>query len=315
MQHDEQVWKRLLLLKNFLREQTTPENAVLHLGPDDSISLYNGEPTEAGSWLVDTGSALLQPEHTRNSTIIRINDSLLCSIEPSSFAPLPDAINFIRLYLPAVMALHFARLRAKPYVIAHLTQSIDGRIATGNGHSKWIGNQEDLCHVHRLRCLCDAVLVGSQTVQLDEPRLTVRHVEGPSPRKVIVGNTACKLDSLLPDDAAELLSFSNQPVYPDQQQVREYVFDGEGVACSDILNTLFQENVFSVLIEGGAKTVSRFISEKQVDSLQIHIANKLLGSGRAAFALPEIEHISESIHLKAVAHYKLGDEILLTAHV
>ena len=315
MQHEEQAWKRLLLLKEFLKKEVTPAQVSLYVDPGNKIGIYKGEPLSAVSWLVHTAPEAGQSQQNIGTAVYRVTEKGHCIPESTADSVSPDQIDFIRLYLPLAMAPHFARLRGKPFTIAHLTQSVDGRIATANGHSKWIGNQEDLCHVHRLRCLCDAVMVGSQTVQLDEPRLTVRHVNGPSPRKVIVGNTACKLDSLLPDSRSELLSFSNQPVYPGHPQVREFVFDGDGVASSNILNTLFQENIFSVLIEGGANTVSRFISEKQVDCLQIHIANKLLGSGRAAFALPEIDHIGACTQLRDVAHFRLGDEILLNAHV
>lgn len=315
MQHEEQAWKRLLLLKEFLKKEVTPAQVSLYVDPGNKIGIYNGEPLSADSWLIHTAPEAGQSQQNNKAAVFRVTEKGHCIPESTADSVSPDHVDFIRLYLPLAMAPHFARLCGKPFTIAHLTQSVDGRIATGNGHSKWIGNQEDLCHVHRLRCLCDAVLVGSQTVQLDEPRLTVRHVDGPSPRKVIVGNTACKLDSLLPDSRSELLSFSNRPLYANHPQVREFVFEGEEVNCSDMLHRLLQEGIHSLLIEGGANTVSRFISQQQVDCLQIHIANKLLGSGRAAFALPEIDHIGECLHLQQVAHYRLGDEMLLSAHV
>src|SRR6185312_5476897 len=72
------------------------------------------------------------------------------------------------------------------FAIAHLAQSLDGKIAAANGASRWISGEEDLCHTHRMRALADAVIVGADTVLHDDPLLTVRRCGGPHPVRVII---------------------------------------------------------------------------------------------------------------------------------
>src|SRR5450759_6040292 len=72
------------------------------------------------------------------------------------------------------------------FVLGRIVQTLDGRIATADGTSFWIGGQQDILHTHRLRALSDAVVVGAGTVRADDPLLTTRHCAGPSPVRVIV---------------------------------------------------------------------------------------------------------------------------------
>ena len=80
------------------------------------------------------------------------------------------------------------------YVLGRIAQSLDGRIATTSGASHWISGQEDIVHTHRLRALFDAVVVGAGTVRADDPQLTTREVEGPSPVRVVL-DTDRRLDA------------------------------------------------------------------------------------------------------------------------
>src|SRR5580692_674471 len=85
----------------------------------------------------------------------------------------------------------FAPLRApvpagRSFVLGRVAQSLDGYIATRDGESVWISGPDDLRHTHHLRALCDAVVVGARTIRADNPRLTTRMVEGPSPVRVVI---------------------------------------------------------------------------------------------------------------------------------
>src|SRR6185437_10083055 len=86
----------------------------------------------------------------------------------------------LELYLP------FAERRRRPYAVAHLGQSLDGRIATAAGASRWVTGEEDLLHTHRMRALADAILVGAGTVRHDDPQLTVRRCSGAHPVRVVI---------------------------------------------------------------------------------------------------------------------------------
>ena len=80
------------------------------------------------------------------------------------------------------------------FVLGRIAQSLDGRIAIASGASQWISGHEDIVHMHRLRALFDAVVVGARTVRADDPQLTTREVEGPSPVRVVL-DTDRRLDA------------------------------------------------------------------------------------------------------------------------
>src|ERR1700704_1197668 len=90
----------------------------------------------------------------------------------------------IELYLPICSATP-----ADPITVGHLGQSLDGFIATHSGESQFVTGQENILHLHRMRALCDAVVVGAGTVAADDPQLTVRHVPGPSPLRIVLDPT------------------------------------------------------------------------------------------------------------------------------
>jgi len=87
----------------------------------------------------------------------------------------------IDLYLPICSAT-----RERPLTLGHLGQSLDGFIATHAGDSRWVTGEQNMLHMHRLRALCDAVMVGAGTVAIDDPQLTTRLVEGPNPLRVVI---------------------------------------------------------------------------------------------------------------------------------
>jgi len=97
--------------------------------------------------------------------------------------------DFFINYLPFCFNYFKAIQNHKTYVISHFAQSLDGKIATNSGHSKWIGNEQNLIHAHRMRALCNGILIGANTLKKDKPMLTVRHVEGDDPVKIVLCNS------------------------------------------------------------------------------------------------------------------------------
>ena len=104
-----------------------------------------------------------------------------------------DLLFFLKQYWPLCIITKTKTNR--PYVFVHTAISLDGYMATLSGHSKWIGNKENLEHAHRLRAIFDAILVGGNTVERDQPALTVRHVEGNNPKRLVLSN---KNEKVLP---------------------------------------------------------------------------------------------------------------------
>ena len=199
-------------------------------------------------------------------------------------------------------------------VVGQLGQTLDGRIATITGHSKYINGPAGLTHLHRLRAVVDAVVVGVGTATADNPRLNVRLVAGQHPARVVIDPKArLAPDSLVwSDDGARRLVIvtdqikANTP--PGVEVVSLQSSDGQ-LAPADILKALFDRGLKRILIEGGADTVSRFMQAGCLDRLHVIVAPIIMGSGRPGFSLPAIEHMDQAVRIKMHPH-PLEDEML-----
>ncbi|MGH6770964.1 MAG: RibD family protein [Xanthobacteraceae bacterium] len=200
-------------------------------------------------------------------------------------------------------------------IVAQCGQSIDARIATEAGHSHYVNGPDGLAHLHRLRALVDAVVVGVGTVNADDPQLTVRRVAGDSPVRVMIdphGRISPSARSLVADGVRRIVLTRPETkidLPPDVEIVRLYAANGQ-MAPSDILMALAERGLRRILIEGGANTVSRFLEGRCLDRLHVVIAPLIIGAGVASVNLPPIDRITEAIRAPISAH-RLGDEVLL----
>lgn len=199
-------------------------------------------------------------------------------------------------------------------VVGQLGQTMDGRIATVTGQSKYINGLPGLTHLHQLRALLDAVVVGVGTAIADDPQLNVRLVSGKNPARVVIDPKG-KLNPqarVWLDDGTRRLWVVSEGVEITAPAGVEIValpsLDGR-IAPSDILKCLHQRGLNRVLIEGGAETVSRFLQAGCLDRLHLIVAPILMGSGRASLNLPAIEHMDQALRLNVLTHL-LGNEIL-----
>ncbi|HBG30722.1 RibD family protein [Candidatus Macondimonas diazotrophica] len=201
---------------------------------------------------------------------------------------LPGAVaQLLDLYLPLA-----ACPPGRRFVVAHLGQSLDGRIAPARGRSAGLTGPENYDHMHRLRALVDAVIVGAGTVYADDPRLTVRRVPGRHPVRVVIdtearlrGDYRMLSDGLAPVvycRAHDTAPNPDLPAHVLQLPVRR---GPQGLDLADLLNVLTERGWSRVLIEGGGVTVSRFLAQGCLDRLQITVAPVLLGAGRLGIDL------------------------------
>lgn len=185
-----------------------------------------------------------------------------------------------------------------PFVVAQLGQSLDGRIATPTGKSRDINGVSGLDHLHRLRALADVVVVGVGTIMADDPQLTTRRVPGRSPARAVIDRTgrSPRDAKWLRDDGCHRIVFSeNAAGWPDEvdrisPEGAPGVFEPER-----LLAALAARGHRTILIEGGASTISRFIDAGLVDRLHICLAPIILGSGRPGLELKPIDGIEDAL--------------------
>lgn len=201
----------------------------------------------------------------------------------------------------------------RPLVIAQIGQSLDGRIATASGHSHYINGAESLDHLHRLRAIADAVVVGANTAVLDNPRLTTRRVSGPNPVRVVIDpkRRVPAEHALLSEPDAETFLVTNRDIsgLPPHCFAIAPADDAEQVSPGRLLEQLRNRDLRTILIEGGGNTISRFLSAGLIDRLHIAVAPMLIGSGRPGLELPEIETLADARRFEART-YKLGQDTL-----
>jgi riboflavin-specific deaminase-like protein len=218
---------------------------------------------------------------------------------------------------PSLSALYLPLLDIGPTAaIAHLGQSLDGRIATASGASHYVTGEQDIVHNHRMRALCDAVLVGAGTVRHDDPQLTVRLCSGSDPVRVVV-DTERRLDigyHVFQDGCAETLLLTAEDKADGKRHAMADVIGvprlGQGLCSRKIREILAARGLKRLFIEGGGITVSRFLQAGGLDVLQVTIAPLIIGSGRMGISLPEVTSLSEGIR-PPVRYFRIGADLMV----
>jgi diaminohydroxyphosphoribosylaminopyrimidine deaminase / 5-amino-6-(5-phosphoribosylamino)uracil reductase len=200
-------------------------------------------------------------------------------------------------------------------IVGQVGQSLDGRIATESGDSHYINKAAGLEHLHRLRSLTEAVLVGVGTAIADDPELTVRRVEGRNPARIVLdpkGRLPATAKILKDDDVPCIIFAAEGTNYAAPSRVKVIQLPGTDgqIAPATIRRTLCDCGFRRVLVEGGAYTLSRFLAAGCLDRLHVVVAPIILGSGRVSFTLPPIARIEEAKPVRMRA-FPLGEEVLL----
>jgi len=195
----------------------------------------------------------------------------------------------IDLYLPICSAT-----RAHPITIGHLGQSLDGFIATHSGDSQFVTGPENILHMHRLRALCDTIVVGAGTVAADDPQLTTRQVSGPSPLRVVLDpmRRLGEHHKVFHEPSADTLYICGaSTIGPHETHVGRATLASvaetpNGMDVTAVMRILDARGCHRVFVEGGGVTVSMFLQANLLDRLQVAIAPLIIGNGRPAIRLP-----------------------------
>ena len=270
----------------------------------------------------------VHPEAAGKAFPIRVhhhpNPDAWLQVEPSGrWVASGDVADTVRdlfdLYLP---------LQLDPdLVVGQIGQSLDGRIATESGHSHYITGPADRRRLHRLRALVDAVVVGASTVAADNPHLTVRHVEGEHPVRVVLDprGRVSRDRAVFRDHAARTLVIRRAPdgrsepaVHGDRDVLvlpadvlgrHDTPGGGFGFAPARVLEALRANGLRRILVEGGGVTVSRFLQDGALTRLHVTVAPMLIGSGRPTLTLPPIASLDQALR-PPCRLFHLGDDVL-----
>ena len=211
------------------------------------------------------------------------------------------------------------RLTGRPFVTAKFAMSLDGKIATRTGESRWITSEESRLHGHRLRHIHDAILVGVNTVIIDDPELTAR-LEGEGARQPLRVILDSQLRTRVSAKAVgpNTLIATTRPGGMGGAEVVRLPATGNGrVSLAPLLDELGKRGILSLLVEGGSEVHASFFAEGLVDKVQVYIAPRLIGGREAPGPVggAGVERLVEAIPLREMDATRLGNDLLVTGYV
>ncbi|MDY3874736.1 MAG: bifunctional diaminohydroxyphosphoribosylaminopyrimidine deaminase/5-amino-6-(5-phosphoribosylamino)uracil reductase RibD [Megamonas funiformis] len=216
----------------------------------------------------------------------------------------------------------------KPFIVLKAAMTLDGKIATATGQSKWITNETSRAYGYKLRDIYDGIMVGINTVIEDDPILTARVDGGKNPIRIVV-DSSLKIDinaNVVQDKSAKTIVATTDKADKDKilklqaQDVDVIVVDkdeNDKVDIEKLLDILGQKNICSILVEGGATLNGSFVTKKLVDKVYFFIAPKIIGGKEAKtpVAGTGILNLQEALALKDIQIEKLEEDILIIGRV
>ena len=216
----------------------------------------------------------------------------------------------------------------KPFIVLKAAMTLDGKIATATGQSKWITNETSRAYGYKLRDIYDGIMVGINTVIEDNPMLTARVDGGKNPIRIVV-DSSLKVDinaNVVQDKSAKTIVATTDKADKDKilklqaQDVDVIVVDkdeNDKVDIEKLLDILGQQNICSILVEGGATLSGSFVAKKLVDKVYFFIAPKIVGGKEAKtpVAGTGILNLQEALALKDIQIEKLEEDILIIGRV
>ena len=212
-----------------------------------------------------------------------------------------------------------------PWVTIKYAQTLDGRIATRGGESQWISGSDSLVYAHELRACHDAILVGVGTVLRDNPKLTVRLVDGRDPVRVVADSSLrTPLDTALLDAPTQVLIATTAAADP----ARRAALEGRGTAVivlpaggdgrvdlQALLIALVARGIRSVLVEGGAEMITALLCRRLAQRLVVCVAPKVLGAGVEAVGDLNIARLDDALTFRDAGFRICGTDVLFEGDV
>ncbi len=215
----------------------------------------------------------------------------------------------------------------RPRVTISYAQTLDGRIATRDGQSQWIGGKESLVFAHRLRAEHAALMVGVGTVVKDNPQLTVRLAQGHDPLRIVVDSTLRTPlhAAVLANGAASGTLIATTPRAPRERidSVRALgaevlvlpATDAEQVNLAALLAALGERGLGSVMVEGGAQLITALLRAHLVSRMAVCVAPNILGAGVEAVGDLGIRSLHDMVTLRNVQIEQYGRDWIITSDV
>jgi diaminohydroxyphosphoribosylaminopyrimidine deaminase/5-amino-6-(5-phosphoribosylamino)uracil reductase len=223
---------------------------------------------------------------------------------------------------------HYMKYKT-PFVIAKWAMTLDGRIASNSGHSKWITGDLARTHVHQVRKGLDAILVGAQTVIKDNSLLSAR-IETTSPRQPFrivldatgVTPTNSKIYQTTPTLKTLVITTKYAPsLWKTQLEsqgvtIHEMLTSNQEkrIDLSALLTYLGQQEIMTLLVEGGTSVLTQFFKAKLIHKFHAYIAPKIIGGPYTAIGDLNLTHMSSALPLTIEKTTKLGDDYLMVGY-
>jgi len=209
-----------------------------------------------------------------------------------------------------------------PFVMLKVAQTLDGRIATKLGESKWITQKDCRRFVHFLRSWVDAVLVGANTVKIDNPELTIHNARGEDPIRIILGSSGKMSDNLKVirenKNGKTIITTTNQKTkekFKEKVEIWKLKKDKHGkIDLVQLLKKAGENQITSLLVEGGRGVFTSFLKEKLVDKIYYFLSPKILGNGLTSFGDLGVGEISGSITLRDYEIKRFNNDLLVIGY-
>jgi riboflavin-specific deaminase-like protein len=214
-----------------------------------------------------------------------------------------------------------------PFVTLKFAQTLDGRIATAAGHSRWISSPASLKFAHALRACHDAIVVGSGTVSTDDPELTVRLVQGRNPVRIVVDTRL----SLSPDaavfrnqDRARTIVAATEAADRKKQEalakmgIETILVESDPqqrVDLGKLLIELGRRNLSSVLVEGGAAMITSVLRQRLADRIVVVVAPKIVGTGIESVGNLGIRVMDDALKMSVRQVLRKGGDLILDGQI